>query len=109
MTAVQRWQRAVLKRDPRNLGREGLQFWVEEGPPRPEVVIVEREDGMPCDLDDEDATVRLEQEQYTTNLRYPDSPCPVVVPAWAVELLPEFADTVPEQELPRPEPVTKVR
>lgn len=95
-----RWQRAKLVRDPRNLGREGWTFWVLAQPPQPERLLVERNDG--------ETAIRLEADQYTTNLRY-ESGTRIAVPAWAVELLPEFAVDVEVEVVARPADVERVR
>lgn len=95
-----RWQRAKLVRDPRNLGREGWTFWVKAQPPQDEPVLVEREDGVECG--------RVERDQLTTNLRY-ENGGEIVVPAWAVELLPEFAVDVEPEVVARPADVEAVR
>lgn len=96
-----RWQRAKLVRDPRNLGREGWTFWVLAQPPQPEPLLVERTDG--------EKAIRLEADQYTTNLRYDGDGAGICVPAWAVELLPEFAVDVEIETIARPADVEAVR
>lgn len=100
-TTDARWQRAKLVRDPRNLGREGWTFWVLAQPPQPEPVLVERSDGVEA--------VRLEPDQFTTNLRYESDGADICVPAWAIELLPEFAVDVEIEVVPRPAEVESVR